>query len=85
MHMPRPILYSTAACHLCELAEELLVASRAAAPGLAWEVVDISEDDALFERYGERIPVLRFPGGDELGWPFTGDDLHQALCREGLA
>ncbi len=86
MHMPgpRPILYSTAACHLCELAEELLVASRAAAPGLAWEVVDISGDEALFERYGERIPVLRFASGEELGWPFTGDDLHRALCREGL-
>ncbi|MHA7815223.1 MAG: glutaredoxin family protein [Pseudohaliea sp.] len=83
--MVQPVLYSTAACHLCELAEGLLEEVRAIAPGLAWEVVDISDDDALFERYGERIPVLRFASGEELGWPFTADDLHRVLCREGLA
>jgi len=83
--MPQLVLYSTAACHLCELAEGLLEAARATAPGLAWKVVDISDDDTLFERYGERIPVLRFPGGEELGWPFTADELHRALRREGLA
>ena len=85
MPKPKPVLYSTSACHLCELAEGLLEAARAAAPALGWEVVDISDDDALFARYGERIPVLRFPSGEELGWPFTADELHRALRREGLA
>ena len=78
-------LYSTPACHLCELAEALLQGARRAAPGLTWTVVDISADDGLFERYGERIPVLRFASGEELGWPFTAADLHLALRREGLS
>ncbi|MAT93936.1 MAG: thioredoxin family protein [Halioglobus sp.] len=34
------------------------------------EVVDISESDVLFERYGTRIPVLRHPDGREMDWPF---------------
>ncbi|KGE03753.1 glutaredoxin family protein [Pseudohaliea rubra] len=83
--MAQPILYSTPACHLCELAEGLLLeAARATVPGLVWRVVDISGDDALFERYGERIPVLCFASGAELDWPFTGEELHRALRREGL-
>ncbi len=83
--MAQPVLYSTPACHLCELAEELLRGAWTVAPGLAWTVVDISADDSLFERYGERIPVLCFASGEELGWPFTAADLHLALRREGLA
>lgn len=51
-------LYSTAGCHLCEEAEALLVQARAARPNLSWEVVDIADEDALFEKYGWLIPVL---------------------------
>ncbi|MEP1472225.1 MAG: glutaredoxin family protein [Halieaceae bacterium] len=63
-------LYGTSACHLCELAEEILenLAAAEAAPPV--EKQDISDDDALFEAYGERIPVLRDAQGRELGWPF---------------
>jgi hypothetical protein len=62
-------LYSTGACHLCEVAEAML------APwvqrGLLVCVEDISTSDALFARYGERIPVLRRRDtGAELDWPF---------------
>ncbi len=73
---PSVILYGTSACHLCEDAEALLLALRDA--GLAFELqkIDIADDDALVERYGIRIPVLRLAGGEaELGWPF---DLQQA-------
>ena len=52
-------LYGTSACHLCELAEEILVGLVAAGAAPDFEKVDIADDDALFERYGERIPVLR--------------------------
>lgn len=37
---------------------------------LAWEPVDVADDDELFKRYGWSIPVLRRPDGEELGWPF---------------
>jgi hypothetical protein len=62
-------LYSTDACHLCEQAKGLIdEALRAYGDGRC-EVVDISEDDALFERYGWHIPVLRIDD-TELFWPF---------------
>ena len=35
------------------------------------EIVDISEDAQLMERYGIRIPVLRRADGEELNWPFA--------------
>ena len=43
--------------------------------GVDYEVVDIAASDELFERYGVRIPVLRAPDGNELGWPFDGPQL----------
>ena len=66
------ILYGTSACHLCELAESLLLSLNEEGN---FEKVDIAESDELFERYGVRIPVLRAPDGSELNWPFTARDL----------
>ena len=76
--MPAPdatlILYSTPACHLCETAHAL-IAPHLERFGLVMEVVDISTVDALVDRYGIRIPVLRFADGErELGWPFTEEE-----------
>ncbi len=66
-------LYGTRACHLCEQAEALLHASH-----LAAEYIDIASDDALLERYGTRIPVLRrVDDGAELGWPFDARALKE--------
>ncbi len=60
------ILYGTTFCHLCEEAEALLQAI-----GVKAEHIDIAEDDALLEKYGVRIPVVkREDTGVELGWPF---------------
>ena len=73
-------LYGTSACHLCEVAEEMLQQLGECAPGLAFTKVDISDSDALFQRYGVRIPVLADPGGRELDWPFTPEQLW-AFCR----
>lgn len=67
-------LYSTSGCHLCEVAEALIVPLLATHPCVV-EVIDIAEADALIERYGTRIPVLqRTDTGDELGWPFSAED-----------
>ncbi len=44
--------------------------------GLAYTEVDIASDDALVERYGLRIPVIR-QGSRELDWPFTLADIRQ--------
>ena len=69
------ILYGTSACHLCEIAQEMLLTLCEANPDIDFQKVDISESDTLFERYGVRIPVLRDSRGQELGWPFTADQL----------
>ncbi len=79
MQEPDVILYSTSACHLCELAEALLMpwVER----GLLVAVDDIAESDELFERYGERIPVLRLESsGAELEWPFDAEGLARFLA-----
>lgn len=73
--MKTVFLYSTSGCHLCDLAWDLLAPLITQLP-LRLEEIDIAESDELIERYGVRIPVLKFEeGSEELGWPF---DAHQA-------
>lgn len=65
-------LYSTSHCHLCELAETLLIES-AVKPV---KIIEITEDDQLLLQYGLRIPVLkRLDTNAELGWPFNLNDI----------
>jgi hypothetical protein len=63
------VLYHTAGCHLCELAEAEL-----ALAGMEAIKIDIATDDALFQKYGWLIPVLAL-GENELRWPFNADQL----------
>ena len=72
-------LFSTSACHLCELAVSLLNQA-----GVDFEVVDISDSDELFLRYGVRIPVLCTATGRELDWPFDGQQLLAFVADEPL-
>ena len=61
------VLFQRDDCHLCDLALEVLATARVPEP----ESVFIDGDDALEERYGIRVPVLRSDdGGRELDWPF---------------
>ena len=71
--MTHLILYSTAGCHLCEQAHELvdrcLNELPASVHGL--QISDIAEHADLMERYGSLIPVLRNEmSGQEVNWPF---------------
>lgn len=60
------LLYGTDGCHLCVEAARLLMHL-----GVAWQDIDIAEDDALLARYGSHLPVLRrCDDKGELGWPF---------------
>jgi hypothetical protein len=81
------ILYSTDGCHLCEEAEALLRAQQAHNKDLGWQVVDIANDDVLFDRYGWLIPVLRKAdavttdtAASELRWPFDAQALSEFLA-----
>jgi hypothetical protein len=75
---PALLLYSTEGCHLCERADALVRrwADRAI------ETVEIADDEALLERYGTRIPVLRRADIDrELDWPFDEAAIRALLAR----
>lgn len=70
-------LYGTEGCHLCHDAQQLLLALN-----LGWDDVDIVDDDALLQRYGTRIPVLKHAGsGVELDWPFDLQQISTFLGR----
>jgi len=71
------ILYQRDHCHLCDLALDVLAQVRVP----EFESVFIDGDDALEERYGLRVPVLRDDtSGIELDWPFDAARL-AALAR----
>ena len=72
-------LYGTESCHLCEQAQDMLAQVMSRADEFQVELVDISAADALFERYGIRIPVLQHADQRELDWPFTPDQLRAFL------
>ncbi|WP_034841401.1 glutaredoxin family protein [Endozoicomonas numazuensis] len=71
-------LYTTSGCHLCNHAEEflnILGQHPQLHSQFQWSSVEISESDALIERYGVRIPVIGTDNGDEIGWPFEMEQL----------
>lgn len=51
------LLYSRRGCHLCEVAEDLVVVHHPQT-----EVVDVDRDPATRARYGLRVPVLEIDG-----------------------
>jgi hypothetical protein len=68
-------LFSTAFCHLCGEAEEILHQA-----GITAIKIDIIDDEKLFERYSWRIPVLmRVDNNAELDWPFDEATVLQFL------
>lgn len=72
------LFYTKAGCPLCEEAEELLDEARA---HMSFEVekIDIYRDDALFQRYRYRVPVIRIGSNDVLELKFTLDDVLRVL------
>lgn len=71
---PECQLFGTLGCHLCEVAEAELM--PLVEHGLLVELVDIADDERLYEAYSLRIPVLRrVDTGAELGWPFSADEV----------
>lgn len=69
------VLFGTSACHLCEVAQQMLDFHRQNTRAIQYTLCDISDSDSLFERYGLKIPVLRRTDGRELDWPFSPQEL----------
>lgn len=75
-HGPPLALYVTSGCHLCEQAEALIHETVT----MAFGVVEIADDEALWERYSLRIPVLRrLDTAEELSWPFDAAAIQRLL------
>ena len=72
------ILFTTAGCHLCALAEAILIKARQYSP-LRLIATEISDDDKLVERYGTSIPVVKFADNTEINWPFELKDIELKL------
>ncbi|MFK0572078.1 glutaredoxin family protein [Endozoicomonas sp.] len=71
-------LYTTAGCHLCEEAEQMLhILSEQQL--CQWQPLEICDHDDLVNRYGIRIPVIATGQGREIGWPFTLESLYDWL------
>lgn len=71
---PECQLFGTLGCHLCEVAEALLMPF--VENGLLVELIDIAEHEEMVEQYGLRIPVLRrCDSGSELNWPFDAEQV----------
>lgn len=78
------VFFTTSQCHLCELAEALLVSTPLPEP-VPVDAIDIAQSESLVKRYGERIPVLRRNDtGEELDWPFNQDQLLAFLAAPGI-
>ncbi len=68
-------LLGTLGCHLCDDAEQLLIANLDM-QSIAVEVVDIAESEELMGSYALRIPVLRHrESGHCLDWPFRAEEV----------
>lgn len=75
------MLYSTAGCHLCELAEQQLREAQIQV-SLQWQWTEIVDSEDLMERYAVRIPVVaESVSGAEIGWPFDQIELQNWLSQ----
>lgn len=73
--LPECQLFGTLGCHLCEVAETMLM-PFVVEEHLLVELVDISEKEAWMDDYALRIPVLRrLDTGAELEWPFETEQI----------
>ncbi|WP_281647213.1 nicotinate-nucleotide--dimethylbenzimidazole phosphoribosyltransferase [Parendozoicomonas sp. Alg238-R29] len=80
--MDKVLFLTTSGCHLCEQAWGVMERLPLLSP-VEIEIVDIADDDALIEEYGEQIPVILSEADQkELVWPFSLADLR--LFFEGL-
>ena len=62
-------LFTTAGCHLCDLALQQLQTLQQQMP-IIIQSVEIGDDDKLTAEYGIRIPVVKCSNNAELGWLF---------------
>jgi glutaredoxin len=73
-------IYTRAGCHLCEEAERMVRAERAAT-AFQLELVDVDRDPELRRRYGVRVPVVAVDGVELFEYEVPADLLRARLRR----
>lgn len=78
------VLYGTLGCHLCDVAETMLLRVLTVSPVDVY-LQDIADDPVLVEQYGVRIPVIyNEDNGQQLDWPFDEIQLQRWLQEQLL-
>jgi len=75
----RVVLYSRAACHLCDEAKAV-VADVCAEAEESWEEVDIDTDETLRAKYSDMVPVVTVDGVQHGFWRVDAERLRAALA-----
>ena len=80
--MPAVTVYSRENCHLCDEALETIrsVSEEVSAP-VDIDVVDVDEDPALREEYGERVPYVFVDDQPKFKYRVDADELRTALTE----
>jgi hypothetical protein len=66
-------------CHLCE--EALVAIARVAAgEGVGWVELDVDDDPARADEYGDRVPVIMVDGREHGYWRVEEERLRRALA-----
>ena len=75
-------IYGRAGCHLCDIAEQVLLDAQ-----IRWSIslikVDIESNDELFKRFLERIPVVELAGVTLFEFEVDSASLDAALSDAG--
>ena len=74
------VLYTRRGCHLCEAAEDMVVAQARAA---AVEILDVDADPLLQQLYGLRVPVLMADGTIVMEGRFDEPALARLMNADG--
>ena len=76
--MSRVTLIGKPGCHLCDDARAV-IARVAGELGVGWEELDITQDEELYRKYWEQIPVTLVDGKPHDFWRVSEDRLRAAL------
>lgn len=66
-------------CHLCDTARDVIV-RVCSETGARWEEQDINEDEELYRKYWEQIPVVLVDGAQHDFWRVDPERLRRALA-----
>lgn len=73
-------IYSKDACHLCDLAKEILFRTQ---QKIAFDIkeIDITRDSILYEEYKDQIPVIFINGRKSFKYRISEKELYKKLKR----